>query len=93
MTFGFNTQLQDKTAALRYIASTAGQGQAVKYVEDSSLPQGWRCQKIQNSIYYFSPRGERSVGLVVVCYDYQIVLAGLRREMPSLTGWRRRGPL
>ena len=53
--------VQDKTAALRYIGSAAGQGQAVKYLEDSSLPSGWRCQRIQTSIYYFSPRGERSV--------------------------------
>jgi len=52
-------EFQDKTAALRYIATTPGQSQGVKYLEDSSLPSGWRCQRIQNSIYYFSPRGER----------------------------------
>jgi len=54
-------EFQDKTAALRYIANSGvGTGQGtVKYLEDSSLPGGWRCQKIQNSIYYFSPRGER----------------------------------
>jgi len=50
-------EFQDKSAAMRYIA--AGQGQAVKYLEDSTLPSGWRCQRIQSSIYYFSPRGER----------------------------------
>jgi len=52
-------EFQDKTAALRYIASSAGQGQTVKYLDDNTLPSGWRCQRIQNSIYYFSPRGER----------------------------------
>lgn len=52
-------EFQDKTAALRYIASSVGQSQAVKYLEDGSLPSGWRCQRIQTSIYFFSPRGER----------------------------------
>lgn len=52
-------EFEDKTAALRYIANTGSQAQGVKYVEDSSLPSGWRCQRIQSSIYYFSPRGER----------------------------------
>ena len=58
---GCSLVLQDKTAALRYIASSVGQSQAVKYLEDGSLPSGWRCQRIQTSIYYFSPRGERLV--------------------------------
>jgi len=44
---------------LRYIASSAGQDKAVKYLDDDTLPSGWRCQRIQSSIYYFSPRGER----------------------------------
>jgi len=52
-------EFQDKTAALRYIASSAGQDKAVKYLDDDTLPSGWRCQRIQSSIYYFSPRGER----------------------------------
>ena len=36
-------------------------GKARQYLEDGSLPSGWRCQRIQTSIYYFSPRGERLV--------------------------------
>ena len=58
---GCSLVLQYETAALQYIASSVGQSQAVKYLEDGSLPSGWRCQRIQTSIYYFSPRGERFV--------------------------------
>ena len=49
---------QDKSSALRY-ASNSTASPPVQYLADSSLPTGWRCQKIQNSIYYFSPTGER----------------------------------
>ena len=30
-----------------------------KNLHDSSLPTGWRVQRIQSSIYFFSPLGER----------------------------------
>ena len=50
--------VQDKSSALRYASNSAVSG-GVQYLEDPSLPPGWRCQKIQNSIYYFSPLGER----------------------------------
>ena len=50
---------QDKSAALRYVATCSGPGPSVEYLTDPTLPQGWKCQKIQDSIYYFSPRGER----------------------------------
>ena len=89
---GCSLVLQDKTAALRYIASSVGQSQAVKYLEDGSLPSGWRCQRIQTSIYFFSPRGERLViGWGWVVGDHVVCVSGLRPGMQSLTGWRRRG--
>ena len=50
---------QDKSSALRYASNTLVSPSPVLHLEDSTLPPGWRCQKIQNSIYYFSPRGER----------------------------------
>ena len=85
---------QDKTAALRYIASSAGQDKAVKYLDDDTLPSGWRCQRIQSSIYYFSPRGERYFdtngreGRILM-----MVLTGLKQEMQLQTGWRRMEPV
>jgi len=51
-------EFQDKSSALRY-ASNSSVGETVQYLADATLPQGWRCQKIQSSIYYFSPTGER----------------------------------
>lgn len=52
---------QDKYAAMRYVASNVSQGSnsSVQYLVDNTLPSGWKCQKIHDSIYYFSPRGER----------------------------------
>merc|ERR1711860_159602 len=29
----------------------------VEYLEDETLPTGWRCQRIESTIYYFSPVG------------------------------------
>lgn len=52
-------EFQEKSAALRYISQTKDRVQGIKYLEDKTLPSGWKCQKIQNSIYYFSPKGER----------------------------------
>ena len=52
---------QDKSSALRYASSSGGVSSGpVQYLYDSTLPPGWKCQKIQQSIYYFSPRGDRS---------------------------------
>ena len=68
-------------------------GKARQYLEDGSLPSGWRCQRIQTSIYYFSPRGERLViNRVVWEVDdhFVIVSSGSRPEMQSRTGWRWR---
>jgi len=45
----------DKCSALRSIRS----GETVRYMKDDTLPAGWRCQNIESSIYYFSPKGER----------------------------------
>lgn len=47
----------ERTAALAYSATAAAS--PARYLEDSSLPTGWRVQSIGSSIYYFSPRGER----------------------------------
>lgn len=67
-------------------------GKARQYLEDGSLPSGWRCQRIQTSIYFFSPRGERLViGWGWVVGDHVVCVSGLRPGMQSLTGWRRRG--
>ena len=30
-----------------------------RYLQDNSLPAGWRVQSIGGCIYYFTPRGER----------------------------------
>jgi hypothetical protein len=51
-------ELPSKAAMLRHI-SEKKTSSGVVYLEDTTLPQGWRCQKIESSIYYFSPIGER----------------------------------
>ena len=53
--------VQDKSAALRYISTCVSQSGVsnVQYLTDTTLPSGWKCQKMEDSIYYFSPRGER----------------------------------
>ena len=53
--------VQDKSAALRYISTCVSQSEVsnVQYLTDTTLPSGWKCQKMEDSIYYFSPRGER----------------------------------
>jgi len=52
-------EFQDKQSAIRYISTCVSTSSNVQYLSDNTLPSGWRCQKIQNCIYYFSPRGER----------------------------------
>jgi len=52
-------EFQDKSSALLYISTCVSQNSNVQYLSDPTLPSGWKCQKIQDSIYYFSPRGER----------------------------------
>merc|ERR1719430_1713136 len=47
----------DRTAALAYSVSQASS--PARYLQDNSLPQGWRVQSMQERIYFFSPRGER----------------------------------
>ena len=53
--------VQDKSAALRYISTCVSQSGVsnVQYLTDTTLPSGWKWQKMEDSIYYFSPRGER----------------------------------
>jgi len=50
-------EFKDKASALQSLSQEAAL--PVRYMKDASLPSGWRCQKIETSIYYFSPKGER----------------------------------
>ena len=49
---------QEREAALAYSTSEAALSPS-RNLHDSSLPTGWRVQRIQSSIYFFSPLGER----------------------------------
>lgn len=52
------TEFPSKAAMQRQI-SRERNGLGVVYIEDDTLPVGWRCQKIESSIFFFSPIGER----------------------------------
>ena len=49
---------QERSAAAVYWTQEAA-STTVRYIKDLSLPEGWRVQSLQGSIYFFSPRGER----------------------------------
>jgi len=47
-----------KAAMQRHI-SNGKKSLSVVYITDETLPEGWRCQKVESSIFFFSPIGER----------------------------------
>jgi len=51
-------EFKDKASALKCVKEDSA-ASPVRYMKDESLPAGWRCQKIETSVYYFSPKGER----------------------------------
>jgi len=52
-------EFTSKAAMYKEISSKKNGAQDVKYLHDPSLPEGWRCQLVMSSIYFFSPLGER----------------------------------
>jgi len=51
-------EMPSKAAMYRHIANLKNSG-GVVYLEDETLPSGWRCQMIESSIFFFSPVGQR----------------------------------
>jgi len=72
-------EFKDKVSALRAVKAEVSSLRAVKaevsspvrYMKDDSLPAGWRCQKIETSVYYFSPKGERFLNREMVAKRLQ----------------------
>jgi len=51
-------QFPSKAAMQRHISKET-KSPSVVYVQDETLPKGWRCQRVDSCIFFFSPVGER----------------------------------